>query len=106
MSNSEWRFEELLETHEFINDIPEPIEIGDHQSIYLYFEGYKNHARRCITKILYYLDSNQGSQDSCIENEFDIIIKNHIKAYLKYIIDNKIFSKEDLLTYTILKNYI
>jgi hypothetical protein len=101
MCSSNYRFEELLETHEFINDIPvEPIEIGDHQTIYLYFNDHRITARDCITDILYYLDSNP------IENESDTIIKNHIKTYLKYIIDNEIFSKHDLLTYTILEKYI
>jgi hypothetical protein len=95
------RFSELLETHEFINDIPEEyIKIGDNQTILLYFQGYRAGARRCISTILCYLNSNR------IENESDAIIKNHIKTYLKYIIDNEIFSKEDLLTYNILENYM
>jgi hypothetical protein len=101
---SDWRFKELLETHEFINDVPEEyIEIGDNQSIFLYFKGYRATTRDCISTILYYLNSNQSQS---IDNESDTIIKNHIKTYLKYIIDNEIFSKDDLLSYNILKNYI
>jgi hypothetical protein len=93
------RLNHLLEKCVFINDIPEPIEIGDGKYVTLYYNIKRSCARECISDILFYLELN-------VIHENNEKFNNYIKMYLKYIIDNEIFSKEDLFRYTILENYI
>ena len=107
INDAEWRFEQLSKTHEFINDIPEEeIEMGDYQDINLPYNRNLIHlsynkkrwfARESITDILHYLEYK--TENNKQNNDY-------IKNYMKFIIDNEIFSKEDLMKYDLLKSFI